>query len=219
MALVAIIAGLASGLLAAIPGAVDYFLIVPPQSTAKSRASKHALINISMLLVFSVALALKKSDFSLIIILLVELMGVILIGIAGWMGGTLIIRNQIGVDHRYAHAGKWKEEIIRTSERKIELKNMDDLKVDQMKLLHVNRQRIVIARTETGIIAFQDRCTHRGASLADGVLICGTVQCPWHGSQFDLSSGEVKAGPAKEKIRTYQVMKENEKCFLFLQEV
>ena len=36
-------------------------------------------------------------------------------------------------------------------------------------------------------------------------MICGTVQCPWHGSQFDVRTGKVKAGPAKEGIKTYRV--------------
>jgi nitrite reductase/ring-hydroxylating ferredoxin subunit len=34
-------------------------------------------------------------------------------------------------------------------------------------------------------------------------MICGTVQCPWHGSHFDVTTGDVKAGPAKEGIQTY----------------
>jgi nitrite reductase/ring-hydroxylating ferredoxin subunit len=65
--------------------------------------------------------------------------------------------------------------------------------------------RFALARTGEGYCAFQDRCTHRGGSLADGVLICGTVQCLWHGSQFDVKTGEVRAGPAKEPLRTYRV--------------
>ena len=35
--------------------------------------------------------------------------------------------------------------------------------------------------------------------------MCGTVQCPWHGSQFDVRTGEVKAGPSVQAIRTYAV--------------
>jgi nitrite reductase/ring-hydroxylating ferredoxin subunit len=35
--------------------------------------------------------------------------------------------------------------------------------------------------------------------------MCGVVQCPWHGSQFDVRSGQVKAGPAKKAIVTYPV--------------
>jgi nitrite reductase/ring-hydroxylating ferredoxin subunit len=78
----------------------------------------------------------------------------------------------------------------------------DELQPDQMKLLRVNSERLVLARTNEGYAVFEDRCSHRGGSLAGGVLICGTVQCPWHGSQFDVRSGEVKAGPAKAAIRT-----------------
>jgi nitrite reductase/ring-hydroxylating ferredoxin subunit len=37
------------------------------------------------------------------------------------------------------------------------------------------------------------------------VLACGVVVCPWHGSQFDVRTGEVKAGPADAPIRTYRV--------------
>ena len=36
-------------------------------------------------------------------------------------------------------------------------------------------------------------------------MICGTVQCPWHGSQFDVATGKVKAGPATKKISVYDV--------------
>jgi nitrite reductase/ring-hydroxylating ferredoxin subunit len=31
------------------------------------------------------------------------------------------------------------------------------------------------------------------------------VQCPWHGSQFDVRTGRVVAGPAQEKIETYAI--------------
>jgi nitrite reductase/ring-hydroxylating ferredoxin subunit len=54
-------------------------------------------------------------------------------------------------------------------------------------------------------VAFNDRCTHRGGSLAGGVMICGTVQCLWHGSQFDVITGKVACGPAKEAIAVYEV--------------
>ena len=64
---------------------------------------------------------------------------------------------------------------------------------------------LVVFRTGGRLVAFDDRCPHRGGSLADGAMICGTVQCPWHGSQFDVHTGEVKCGPAQEKIVTYAI--------------
>jgi nitrite reductase/ring-hydroxylating ferredoxin subunit len=77
------------------------------------------------------------------------------------------------------------------------------LQTDQLKLLHIDGKRVVLGKTAEGYVAFDDRCTHKGGSLAGGMMICGTVQCPWHGSQFNGQTGKVKAGPAKEDIQTY----------------
>jgi nitrite reductase/ring-hydroxylating ferredoxin subunit len=122
------------------------------------------------------------------------------------MGGTLVTRNMIGVDHRYAEAGKWSEQTIEASKGdSVVVAGRDELRVNQMKLFHVAGTRIVLARTEDGYVAFDDRCTHKGGSLAGGVMICGTVQCLWHGSQFDVTTGRPKAGPAKSQIRVYRV--------------
>lgn len=211
------IAGIIGGLAAAIPGAIDYFLTVPPQSTAKKRATKHALINISMLIVFTIAFIYRQNEeAALIIIIGMEIIGMVLITISGWMGATLVYRNQIGVNPRYASAGKWKELHTEQESGKIEVATADELKTDQMKLIHVKNKRIVLGRSETGYVAFDDHCTHRGGSLAGGMMICGTVQCPWHGSQFDVHTGEVKAGPAAEKINTYPVQETDGKIYLML---
>jgi nitrite reductase/ring-hydroxylating ferredoxin subunit len=143
-------------------------------------------------------------------------LGIVLLSVAGWLGGTLVHRNQIGVDHRYANAGKWNEAYFKGQTGAIEVAAMDELKMNALKLLHIGEQRIVLGRTEKGYMAFSDHCTHRGASLADGVLICGTVQCPWHGSQFDVETGAVKEGPAKESIAIYKVEEREGKVFLML---
>jgi nitrite reductase/ring-hydroxylating ferredoxin subunit len=135
-----------------------------------------------------------------------EAVGVALVTCGGWLGGTLVYRNQIGVDHRYAGAGKWREQSVdgRAGEA-VTVARVGDLEINQMKLVHVGARRIVLARGEAGYVAFDDRCSHKGGPLADGAMICGTVQCPWHGSQFDAQTGTVKAGPASQAIATYRV--------------
>ncbi len=150
------------------------------------------------------------------IVIILELTGIVSLSIAGWMGGTLVYRNQIGVDPRYAWAGKWKEKFFKESKGPVEVAARDELKTNQMQLLHINGKRIVLAKTENNYVAFDDHCTHRGGSLAGGSMICNTVQCPWHGSQFDVTSGNVKAGPAKEKINTYAITETEGKVFLNL---
>jgi uncharacterized membrane protein/nitrite reductase/ring-hydroxylating ferredoxin subunit len=208
--------GVIFAVIAAIPGIIDYYASVPPKSSARDRATKHGLLNVGMLFIFITALLLRRSEeTSIVVVFLLEAAGVVVLSIAGWLGGTLVHRNQIGVDHRYAGAGKWQEEIIHAKGR-ILLKDLDKLGINQMKLLHVNHKRVVIARAESEVVAFDDSCSHRGGSLADGAMICGTVQCPWHGSQFDVKSGDVKAGPAKEKIKTYKIEVADGKYYLIL---
>lgn len=212
------LAGVVTGLIAAIPGLVDFIYSVPPNSSGKKRAVKHMVSMISAMLVFALARWLRGDSTNAPdrILLIVEAVGVLALVIGGWHGGTLVSRNQISVDHRYANAGKWKEESVAS------LAGSDPivvaaagLEVDQMRLVRVGGRRIVLGRTADGYVAFDDRCTHRGGSLAGGVMICGTVQCPWHGSQFDVATGDVKAGPAKEKISAYRVEAAGENLRLF----
>jgi nitrite reductase/ring-hydroxylating ferredoxin subunit/uncharacterized membrane protein len=202
------VAGIAAALLAAIPGAIDYLHTVPPASSAKSRATTHMLVMLSAVALFAAACWIRGGADTrpTILVLALEVIGAVLLGGGGYMGGTLVTRNLIGIDHRYAQAGKWREETISAGTgTQVTVAKHDELKPDQMKLLRIGDRRIVVARSENGYAAFDDRCSHRGGSLAGGVMLCGTVQCLWHGSQFDVATGKVKAGPATEPIRVYVV--------------
>jgi nitrite reductase/ring-hydroxylating ferredoxin subunit/uncharacterized membrane protein len=202
--------GIAAGLIAAVPGVIDYLGSVPPQSSARQRATKHALLNVGSLTLFALSwLADRKRKRALPLAL--ETAGTATLCVAGWMGGTLAYRNQIGVDHRYANAGKWQEARVARQQPNALEEVAHGLETNQMKLVHVGGKRVAIGRTAQGYAAFQDRCTHKGGPLSDGVLMCGTVQCPWHGSQFDVDTGEVKAGPAEVKIETYDLHDQTKK--------
>lgn len=209
------IAGIIAALITAIPGIVDYFFTVPSKSSAKKRATQHGLINIGIVIFFAIVWFYRRGTYaSPVVVLGLEIIGVIALGISGWLGGTLVYRNQIGVDPRYANAGKWKEITIPQQKGTIEVAEANELQVNQMKLIRLKDKRIVLGRTENGYVAFDDHCTHRGGSLAGGAMICGTVQCPWHGSQFNVNTGEVKAGPAKQAISTYVVREANGKVLI-----
>lgn len=213
-------AGIVTGLLAAVPGLVDYFGTVPPNSSAKARATKHLVINVSAIALFAIGWLIRGGAAAPpdLTVLALDVSGLALLSVGGYLGGTLVTRNMIGVDHRYARAGKWRETSVRAPAggSGVEVAEADELEVDQMKLLHVEGRRIVLARLSSGYAAFDDRCTHKGASLAGGVLVCGVVQCLWHGSQFDAATGRVKAGPAKKDISTHDVFVRAGKVILTL---
>jgi nitrite reductase/ring-hydroxylating ferredoxin subunit len=204
---------------AALPGFIDYFTTVPPKSSGHERATRHMLLNLTTVVLFAAGAWLRRgsgvppSD----LVLALEAVGTVLLTIAGYLGGTLVSRNQISVDHRYAGAGRWRDEgAERRDGGAVVAATADELKVDQMKLVRVDGKRIVLARTDDGYVAFDDGCTHKGGSLADGAMICGTVQCPWHGSQFDARTGAVKAGPATKGIASYRVEVRDGKVLLTL---
>jgi nitrite reductase/ring-hydroxylating ferredoxin subunit/uncharacterized membrane protein len=204
--------GVAAGLVAAVPGILDFAGRVPPDSSAKSRAAKHGLLNSAALLLFTAGwIVARRSRRGPTLPLVLQGLGTAALSLGGWMGGTLVFRNQIGVDHRYANAGKWTEETREDAGGDALLGAARGLGVNQMKLVHAGDTRIAVGRTEDGYAAFDDRCTHRGGPLSDGVLMCGTVHCPWHGSQFDVKTGNVKCGPAEERITAYAVGGEEKK--------
>lgn len=55
---------------------------------------------------------------------------------------------------------------------------------------------VVLYRRGASISALSNTCTHLGGPLHEGEVSSGCVSCPWHGSRFELSSGEVVDGPA-----------------------
>jgi nitrite reductase/ring-hydroxylating ferredoxin subunit/uncharacterized membrane protein len=59
-------------------------------------------------------------------------------------------------------------------------------------------ESVVVSRSdESGeVCAIAATCSHMGGPLADGDREGDVVVCPWHGSRFDLCSGEVRGGPA-----------------------
>ena len=59
-------------------------------------------------------------------------------------------------------------------------------------------EAVVIARSEetNEVCAIAATCSHLGGPLDQGTRDGDIVVCPWHGSRFDLCSGEVRGGPA-----------------------
>ena len=60
------------------------------------------------------------------------------------------------------------------------------------------------------LCATQNACTHRQGPLSKGALEGSTVTCPWHGSQFDVSTGAVLRGPATDSLKTFKVVVEGD---------
>jgi 3-phenylpropionate/trans-cinnamate dioxygenase ferredoxin subunit len=54
---------------------------------------------------------------------------------------------------------------------------------------------VLIAATEAGLVATEDRCPHMSAPLSEGTLDGCALTCPLHRGRFDLSDGETLTFP------------------------
>ena len=92
---------------------------------------------------------------------------------------------------------------------------VDDLPVDSMKKLVLDGEEICLAHAEDGsYYALSDICTHEEYSLSDGELWGLDVECPAHGSRFNLQTGAVTGLPAVIPARTYPVTVEGDDVYV-----
>jgi 3-phenylpropionate/trans-cinnamate dioxygenase ferredoxin component len=72
-----------------------------------------------------------------------------------------------------------------------EVAKMDELKSGTMKMIVAAGREILLARVEDKYYAADNRCPHMKGNLSQGKLQGTVVTCPRHGSQFDISNGQV----------------------------
>ncbi len=87
----------------------------------------------------------------------------------------------------------------------IKVADAKDISPSQMKEVEVDGQKIIIANINGKYYAIGSICTHEGGPLADGTLSGYEVECPWHGSKFDLRTGQVTNPPANEPEPAYEL--------------
>ncbi len=66
-------------------------------------------------------------------------------------------------------------------------------------------KRIALFRLGETICAIDDTCPHADGPLSEGSLEGDEVECPWHGSRFNVRTGEVTAPPADKGVARYAV--------------
>lgn len=67
---------------------------------------------------------------------------------------------------------------------------------------------VLVARTEDGFHAVNDRCTHQAALVSGGRVRRGAIMCPLHGARFELATGRCIGGTYRD-LRTFPVRIEN----------
>ena len=92
----------------------------------------------------------------------------------------------------------------------------EDIKEGGLFPLEADGELVCLARVEGCLYAFTDNCTHISGPLNEGELEGHVLTCPWHGAQFDVRTGQVVRGPARQDILTYPVRVEGNDVLICL---
>ncbi|HEY6089767.1 MAG TPA: FAD-dependent oxidoreductase [Gemmatimonadaceae bacterium] len=74
---------------------------------------------------------------------------------------------------------------------------------------HAFGEPVLLVHVEPNWFAVGGKCTHYGATLADGLLVGETIRCPWHHACFNLRNGAASCAPALNDLTSYGVVIEN----------
>jgi len=82
---------------------------------------------------------------------------------------------------------------------------LSELPPGSMRLVEHEDTKIGVFNCDGAVYAIEDRCSHDDGPLAEGEFDAAscTVECPRHGSLFDVASGRPKTLPAYAPVRTF----------------
>ena len=122
--------------------------------------------------------------------------------IGGYLGGHLVYRRRASVDH--ADRSPVPREFVAVASL-VDLFENKPHRVAVWDDVARSEIGIVLVRQGDRVHAMGARCAHAGGPLDEGWILNGTLVCPWHGSRFDLRTGQPKAGPSTCPQPRYEV--------------
>jgi nitrite reductase/ring-hydroxylating ferredoxin subunit len=72
----------------------------------------------------------------------------------------------------------------------------DELPVGSVREFQVEGTTLAIANVDGKFYAINNTCLHRGGPLGQGELQGKILTCPWHGWQYDVTTGKLTMNPA-----------------------
>ncbi len=81
--------------------------------------------------------------------------------------------------------------------------SLHDLSESTGTCVEVDGTAVAVFRDGETVYALADRCSHAEASLSEGEVLDGEVECPRHGAVFDIATGDALTLPATRPVATY----------------
>jgi nitrite reductase/ring-hydroxylating ferredoxin subunit/uncharacterized membrane protein len=195
---VALVVAILAMLVAALSGAADY---IDTDGTARARATVHSTLMVVALLVLLVSLVLRAGnpeDRTVPVIL--AIVGFLIVTGGAYVGGDVVY--QLGnMVSRHAWRGRGMKWIP------LDFGDVDPATLAEASPVKVKAgiNELAVVRIGPALYAMHAVCAHAGGPLAEGTVVDGCLECPWHGSRFALTNGYVRGGPAVYDQPSYEV--------------
>ena len=190
---VALALGILTMLAAAVAGFADYSTT---DGRARVRATIHSVLILVSLVLFGVSLAIRATGPAN----RAAPIGLSIVGYLVVAGGAYV-----GGDVAYLLGNMVDRHAWRSTGTKWQPLDVGEVAEGVLVKAKLGIQDLVLVRTGNTLLALHDQCAHAGGPLHEGTLSGGVVECPWHGSRFELATGRRRSGPTVYDQPTYEV--------------
>jgi 3-phenylpropionate/trans-cinnamate dioxygenase ferredoxin subunit len=97
---------------------------------------------------------------------------------------------------------------------KIKTLKTSEISLNSSKVINLGDKQIALFNHEGEYYALDDMCSHAEASLSEGDVYDCKVECPLHGAEFDLKTGDAVTLPATKPVNKYKVNVEDDYIFI-----
>lgn len=196
---ISLVLGILAMLAAAVAGFADY---TDTDGTARTRASLHSTLMVVALVVYLVSLAQRSgnpADRTVPVVL--SIVAYLIITAGAYVGGDVVyvLGNMVSRHAFRGSGGKW---LALQVDGGIDLSALAEGEPARGK---VGINPVVLVRVADTVHALHETCAHAGGPLAEGRVVDGCIECPWHQSRFRLRDGQVAQGPAVYEQPRYEV--------------
>lgn len=96
----------------------------------------------------------------------------------------------------------------------VKVAKVNDVSVGTGKVVQAGGKTLALFNLGGTFYALDNRCTHVGGPLGEGAIEGNQVTCPWHGSVFNITTGEVVEPPARRPVATFPVRVERDEVLV-----
>jgi nitrite reductase/ring-hydroxylating ferredoxin subunit len=186
-------------LVAAVSGAADY---VDTDGTARNRASLHStlmVVGLALVVLSLIVRAGNPADRALPVAL--SIIAFLVVTAGAYVGGEVVyaLGNMVS---RHAYRGPGTKWIA------LDLGELTDIQAipeNTPTKARAGINDLVLVRGGSTVHALHATCAHAGGPLAQGKVVDGCIECPWHGSRFRLENGRLARGPSVYDQPAYEV--------------